>query len=71
MLTGFPYSEEWQSPSRVKTLFGATRWNQYVLNWPVLLAALQRLWEMEKVSEFKTPFYEPVKNDLPVKNGRP
>jgi hypothetical protein len=60
MLTGYPFGDEWQSRSRARALFGAARWNQYVLNWPVLLAALHRLWEMGKVSEFKTPFYEPV-----------
>jgi hypothetical protein len=44
----------------INGLFGATRWNQYVANWPVVLAALNRLWEAGKVSELKSPFYEPV-----------
>jgi len=43
----------------VRKLFGATRWNQYVANWPVVLAALRELWEMGRVSELKTPFCEP------------
>ena len=60
MLTGYPFSDEWQGRSTVKALFRATRWNQYVGNWPVVLDALRRLWETGKVSEFKTPFYEPV-----------
>ena len=37
-------------------------WNQYVANWPIVLDALRKLWEMGKVSELKTPFYEPVEN---------
>ena len=44
----------------ISGLFGAARWNQYVAHWPVVLAALNRLWEVGKVSELKTPFYEPV-----------
>ena len=35
------------------------RWNQYVANWPIVLDALRKLWEMGKVSELKTPFFEP------------
>jgi len=33
--------------------------NQYLANWPVLLDALRRLWEIGRVSELKTPFYDP------------
>jgi hypothetical protein len=44
----------------VRTIFGMARWNPYVENWPVVLEALRRLWEMGKVSELKSPFYEPV-----------
>lgn len=32
---------------------------EYVQNWPIVLDALRRLWEMGKVYELKTPFYEP------------
>ena len=39
---------------------GATRWNKYLANWPVVLHALHRLWEMGKVSELKSPYHEPV-----------
>lgn len=37
---------------------GATRWNQYRAHWPVVLDALRQLWEVGKVSELKSPFYE-------------
>jgi hypothetical protein len=57
-LTGFPLDNEWRSHT-VRTLFGATRWNQYVANWPVTLKALRELWKTGKVSELKTPFFEP------------
>ena len=60
MVSGFPFSEEWQSQLMVRKLFNAARWNQYTLNWPVTLAALRQLWEMGKVSQLKTPFYEPL-----------
>ena len=53
MLTGFPIEDQ------VKNLFGALRMNQYITNWPIVLDALRRLWEIGKVSELKTPFYEP------------
>jgi hypothetical protein len=58
-LTGFPLDQEWRSRT-VRALFGATRWNQYVANWTVTLDALRRLWEAGRVSELKSPFYEPV-----------
>ena len=64
MLTGFPFREEWQSRSSVKALFGATRWNQLVTNWTVALDALRRLWETGKVSELKSPFYEPFEKPV-------
>lgn len=60
MLTGIPgvpFDEQWRS-RMVRSLFGATRWNRYVSNWPVVLAALHRLWDAGKVSELKSPFYE-------------
>jgi hypothetical protein len=56
MLTGFPLNDEWNSDSSVRALFGATRWNQYHGNWPVVLGALRMLWEKGKVSEMKSPF---------------
>jgi hypothetical protein len=45
----------------MKGLFDAVRMNQFVSNWPVVLAALRQLWEVGKVSELKTSLYEPVK----------
>jgi hypothetical protein len=60
MPTEFPFSDVWKSDSMVKGLFDAVRMNQYVANWPVVLNALRRLWEIGKVSELKTSFYEPV-----------
>ena len=61
MVTGFPFSDEWQSRPMVWALFGLARWNQYVSNWSVTLAALRQLWETGKVSQLKTPYYEPLK----------
>ena len=58
MLTGLPLGDEWQS-RLVPALFRAARWNQYISNWSVVLDALRKLWEMGKVSELKSPFYEP------------
>jgi hypothetical protein len=49
----------------VRSLFGAARWNRYVANWPVVLAALSRLWETGKVSELKSPFYELFEKPAP------
>ena len=48
----------------VKAIFGATRWNRYASNWSVVLRALRQLWEVGKVSEFQTPFYEPFEKPL-------
>ena len=61
MLTGLPFHDEGMHPSHVKALLRAARWNQYVEHWSEALHALRRLWEMGKVSELKSPFYEPVK----------
>jgi hypothetical protein len=58
MVSGFPFHDEWQSYSTVRTLLNGARWNQYVLNWSVVLAALRQLWETGKVSELKSPFYD-------------
>jgi hypothetical protein len=58
MLNGFIFSDEWKS-NMMRALLSATRWNQYFANWSVALDALRKLWEMGKVSELKTPFYEP------------
>ena len=60
MVSGFPFNDEWQSRSHVRALFGAARWNQYVSNWSVTLAALRHLWKMGKVSELKSPYYDLV-----------
>jgi DNA-directed RNA polymerase specialized sigma24 family protein len=35
--------------------------SRLMTNWPTMLDALRQLWETGKVSEFKTPFYEPLK----------
>jgi hypothetical protein len=40
--------------------------NQYVTNWPVVLDALRQLWEVGKVSQLKSSFYEPV--EKPIKH---
>jgi len=58
MFSGFTFGEESQR-QMVGFLFRTTRWNQYLANWPIVLNALHRLWEMGKVSELKSPFYEP------------
>ena len=34
--------------------------SRLMTNWPILIDALGRLWELGKVSEFKTPFYKPL-----------
>jgi len=60
MFTRFPFSDEWQSRPMVMPLFGLARWNQYVSNWSVALDALRRLWDTGKVSELKSPFFEPL-----------
>ena len=58
MVTRFPFSDKWQSRPNMMALLDAMRMNQYRTNWPILLKALRQLWEMGKVSEFKSPFYE-------------
>jgi hypothetical protein len=35
------------------------QWVRYVSNWPIVLNALRQLWETGKVSELKSPFWEP------------
>jgi hypothetical protein len=64
VLAGFPFSDERISRSKVKALSLATRWNPYVANWTVALDALRRLWETGKVSELKSPFYEPFEKPV-------
>jgi hypothetical protein len=59
MFTGLSQGDTWNSYF-VKNLFGALRMNQYRTNWPIVLAALRQLWEMGKVSELKSPYYELV-----------
>jgi len=47
----------------VKDISGMVRmnqYNQYMRHWPIVLKALRRLWELGKVSELKSPFFEPV-----------
>jgi hypothetical protein len=67
MLTGFPLGEESDSHKMLPLIHAMRRnewWNQYVANWPIVLDALRRLWEMGKVSELKTPFYEPFEKSV-------
>jgi hypothetical protein len=56
-MPGIPIDDHWKNRT-VRSIFGATRWNRYVSNWPIVLAALQKLWTAGKVSELKSPFYE-------------
>jgi hypothetical protein len=63
MLTGFPIGSDWKNRS-IRSLIGATRWNQYVANWPIALGALRRLWENGKVSQLETPFFEPIEKPI-------
>ena len=59
MIAPFPMSDDLKTPF-VDGLLAAIHMNRYQTNWPVLLAALRRLWETGKVSQFKTPYYEPL-----------
>ena len=63
MFTGLSPRDDWNS-QLIKNLFGAVRMNQYRTNWPIVLAALRQLWETGKVSELKSPFYEPVEKPV-------
>ncbi len=38
----------------------AQAFSRLMTNWPILLDALRHLWGMGKVSELKSPFYEPL-----------
>ena len=62
MLTGLHLGDLWKNSMVMTRLIRATRWNQYASNWPVTLEALRQLWEVGKVSELKSPFYEPIEN---------
>jgi len=35
------------------------QWIRYISNWPITLNALRQLWETGRVSELKSPFWEP------------
>jgi hypothetical protein len=55
---------EWMIP-RLRAVFESNRrarvtqqWIRYDSNWPIALKALRQLWETEKVSELKSPFWE-------------
>ena len=54
MLDSTSFDPTWKLMTR------AMRWSPYVTNWPVVLDALRHLWQAGKVSELKSPFYEPV-----------
>lgn len=36
------------------------QWIRYDANWPIALKALRQLWKTGKVSELKSPFWEPL-----------
>jgi hypothetical protein len=65
ILGRFISGDDWQSRHMSELLRVARRnqnlahWNKYVENWSIVLDALRQLWETGKVSELKTPFYEP------------
>ena len=59
MLTGFPFYPTPQTDI-MQRILGVARWSPYVMNWPVVLAALRALWENGKVSQLKSPFYERI-----------
>ncbi|HSL47042.1 MAG TPA: hypothetical protein VK897_26630 [Anaerolineales bacterium] len=59
MFPGIPLGEESQSRI-VNAKLRMARWNPFVLHWSIALDALRQLWETGKVSELKSPFYEPV-----------
>ena len=63
MFTGLSRGDDWNQHF-IKNLSGALLMNQYRTNWPVILAALRQLWETGKVSELKSPFYEPVEKPV-------
>ena len=68
MLTGLPGIplDDQRRSGVIRGIFGATRWNQYLANWPVVLDAMRQLWEAGKVSELKSPFYEPVDKQVKI-----
>jgi hypothetical protein len=57
------------TPEEVGRLIGITRERvreieaqamiRLTTNWPMILEALRRLWEMGRVSALQSPFYEP------------
>jgi hypothetical protein len=57
--------QEWmiQSLRRVFEFMRSARateqWIRYESNWPIALEALRQLWETGRVSELKSPFWEP------------
>lgn len=58
MFTGSSLGDAWKSQF-VAALLNMVHMNRYIANWPVVLDALRQLWETGKVSELRTPFYEP------------
>lgn len=70
MLDEFPFSDEWKNKSdvlnfvdlirRLTSFYDMNQYRQYVAQWPVALEALRTLWKAGKVSQLKSPFYEPV-----------
>lgn len=61
MLTGLPLYPGRQNDI-MRRILGLARWNPYARNWPIVLEALRELWESGKVSELKSPFYEPFES---------
>jgi hypothetical protein len=73
MLNEFPFSDEWKSARTMTDLFDRihmlttfpvsddmNQYMQYMAQWLIALEALRQLWEAGKVSQMKSPFYEPV-----------
>jgi hypothetical protein len=62
-----------RTPEEVGQMMGVTHervrqieaqaWIRLMTDWPVILGALRQLWEMNKTSELKSPFYK--KRDKP------
>lgn len=70
MFTGIPDNNEWKNKSDMLNFIDLTRrltsfhdmnqYRQYEAQWPIALEALRTLWEVGKMSELKSPFYERV-----------
>lgn len=63
LINRFSFSDQGNNPeiNVLRNLSHSYEWSQYVANWPITLKALRKLWELGKVSQLKTPFYDPLK----------